>query len=222
MVNTAAPPAERDTIAGDPSEHDGYYRSVCRKKVRNEGNSRKGDKRGKIRIILLDIGILIFKLHDLLNLKGVRLNGARMDSKTLVPKQDREKQKWYLIDAEGEVLGRLATKVATLLRGKDSPLFTPHLDMGAFVVVINAEKIALTGRKLLLKKYYSYSGYPGGLKETSVQSMLQKHPERVVEKAVKGMLPHNRLGRRINKKLFVYTGKDHPHKSQKPETISVQ
>lgn len=144
-----------------------------------------------------------------------------MDSKTLVPKQDRQKQKWYLIDAEGKVLGRLATKVATLLRGKDSPLFTPHLDMGAFVVVINADKIALTGRKLGAKSYFWHTGYPGGLKETSVTKMLDNHPERVVQWAVKGMLPHNRLGRRLNQKLFVYTGSSHPHAGQKPERIDL-
>jgi len=115
----------------------------------------------------------------------------------------------------------LATKIATVLRGKDNPLFTPHLDMGAYVVVINAEKVAVTGSKLTKKKYYSYTGYPGGLKETSVASMLAKHPERVLEKAVKGMLPRNRLGKRLLQKLFVYAGESHPHKSQKPETMEL-
>ena len=144
-----------------------------------------------------------------------------MNTKTFVPKQDRENQKWYLIDAEGMILGRLATRIATAIRGKDSPMFTPHLDMGAFVIVINAEKIALSGKKIEQKKYYAYSGYPGGLKETPVARMLAKHPERVIEKAVKGMLPKNRLGRRLNKKLFVYAGADHPHKAQKPEKINI-
>jgi large subunit ribosomal protein L13 len=142
-----------------------------------------------------------------------------MNSKTFVPKQDRQQQKWFVIDAEGKVLGRLATKIATMIRGKDNPMFTPHLDMGAYVVVLNAEKIVLTGRKIEQKKYLAYSGYPGGLKETPVQRLLQKHPERVIEKAVKGMLPKNRLGRRLNRKLFVYAGPDHPHKSQKPEKV---
>lgn len=144
-----------------------------------------------------------------------------MDTKTLVPKQDRLKQKWYLIDAEGKILGRLATRVATIIRGKDNPLFTPHLDMGAYVVVVNAGKVALSGKKNENKEYIWYTGYPGGLRRTTVSKMLVKHPERVIQNAVKGMLPHNRLGRRLNLKLFVYTGKDHPHASQKPEKIEI-
>jgi large subunit ribosomal protein L13 len=144
-----------------------------------------------------------------------------MENKTLVPKQDRQQQKWYLIDAEGQVLGRLATKVATMLRGKDSPLFTPHLDMGAFVVVINAEKIQLTGRKLSAKTYHWHTGYPGGLKTVPVSKVLANHPERVVQWAVKGMLPHNRLGRRLNQKLFIYAGGAHPHAAQKPEKVEI-
>ncbi len=144
-----------------------------------------------------------------------------MNTKTLVPTQDRQKQKWYLIDAEGKVLGRLATKVATILRGKDNPLFTPHLDMGAFVVIVNAEKIALTGKKLGTKKYFWHTGYPAGLKEVPVEKLIVEHPERVIQWAVKGMLPHNRLGRRLNQKLFVYVGNEHPHGGQKPEKIEI-
>lgn len=144
-----------------------------------------------------------------------------MNSKTLIPKQDRQNQKWYLIDAEGKILGRMATKIAGLLRGKDNPLFTPHLDMGAYVVVVNAEKAALTGMKLTQKKYYSYTGYPGGLKVTTVAELLAKHPERVFKKAVRGMLPRNRLGGRLHQKLFVYTGANHPHAAQKPEKIDI-
>jgi large subunit ribosomal protein L13 len=144
-----------------------------------------------------------------------------MNTRTFVPKQNRQNQKWFLIDADGRPLGRLATRVATTLRGKDSPLFTPHLDMGAYVIVVNAAKVALSGKKLLSKKYYSYSGYPGGLKEVAVSKMLERHPQRVIEKAVKGMLPRNRLGRRLNRKLFVYAGKDHPHAAQKPEKIEI-
>jgi large subunit ribosomal protein L13 len=144
-----------------------------------------------------------------------------MNTKTIVPKQDRQQQKWYLIDADGKVLGRLATKVATLLRGKDNPLFTPHLDMGAFVVIINAEKIALTGKKLANKKYYWHSGYPGGLKEVPVEKLIVQHPERVIQWAITGMIPHNRLGRRLGKKLFVYAGSEHPHTGQKPEKIEI-
>jgi large subunit ribosomal protein L13 len=144
-----------------------------------------------------------------------------METKTVVPKQDRQSQKWYLIDAEGQVLGRLATKVATLLRGKNSPLFTPHLDMGAYVVIINADKIQLTGRKLAAKTYAWHTGYPGGLKKTPISKLFANHPERVIIWAVKGMLPHNRLGRRLNQKLFVYTGGTHPHGAQKPEKIEI-
>jgi large subunit ribosomal protein L13 len=108
-----------------------------------------------------------------------------------------------------------------MIRGKDTPIFTPHLDTGANIVVVNAEKIALSGKKMEQKKYYSYTGYPGGLKETPVARVLAKHPERVIEKAVKGMLPKNRLGRKLNKKLFVYAGPDHPHKAQKPEKVDI-
>jgi len=144
-----------------------------------------------------------------------------MNTKTFVPSQDRRKQKWYLIDAEGKVLGRLASRIATMIRGKDNPLFTPHLDMGAYIVVVNAEKVVLSGKKWNMKKYYSYSGYPGGLKETPALRLLERHPERIIEKAVKGMLPHNRLGRRLNKKLFVYAGEKHPHQAQKPEKIDI-
>lgn len=142
-----------------------------------------------------------------------------MDTKTFVPKQDRQIQKWYVIDAKGLILGRLASNIATVIRGKNNPLFTPHLDMGGYVVVINAEKIVLSGKKFQTKKYYSYSGYPGGLKEVPVAKLLQKYPERIVEKAVRGMLPHNRLGRRLKKKLFVYAGEKHPHEAQKPEIL---
>jgi large subunit ribosomal protein L13 len=144
-----------------------------------------------------------------------------MNTRTLVPKQDRQKQKWFLIDAEGKILGRLATRVATVIRGKDSPLFTPHLDMGAYVVIVNADKVVLSGKKSSSKKYVSYSGYPGGLKEVSVARMFEKYPERVIRKAVRGMLPHNRLGRRLNRKLFVYSGPSHPHAAQKPEKLEI-
>jgi len=142
-----------------------------------------------------------------------------MESKTLIPKQDRQGQKWCIIDAEGKVLGRLASKIATLIRGKNNPFYTPHLDMGAYVIVINAGKVAVTGKKLTDKEYIHYTGYPGGLRRTSVRKMLAEHPERVVKEAVKGMLPHNRLGRRLNKKLFIYLDKNHPHAAQKPEKI---
>ncbi len=130
-------------------------------------------------------------------------------------------KKWYLVDAEGQVLGRMATRIADILRGKDKPIYTPHMDTGDFVVVINAEKIVVTGKKAEQKEYQRYSGYPGGLKKISFQRMLNTHPERIVEHAVRGMIPHNRLGRAIIKKLKVYAGPAHPHQSQQPELLKI-
>jgi large subunit ribosomal protein L13 len=124
---------------------------------------------------------------------------------------------WYVIDAENEVLGRLATRIATVLRGKHKPTFTPHVDCGDFVVVINAEKIRLTGNKLDAKKYHRYSGYPGGLRTRTAREVLDTHPERVLESAVKRMLPKNRLSRQVFSKLKVYAGAEHPHAAQAPE-----
>jgi large subunit ribosomal protein L13 len=128
-------------------------------------------------------------------------------------------RKWYLVDAEGQVLGRLASNIAKYLRGKNKPVYTPHVDAGDFVIVVNAEKISLTGKKLKDKIYYRYSGYPGGLKETSAGKMLNDKPERVLEYAVKGMLPKNSLGRKMLKKLKIYAGGDHCHEAQCPQTL---
>ena len=140
--------------------------------------------------------------------------------KTLTPKQDQIKQDWLLIDAEGQTLGRLSTKIATLLRGKNKPYFSPHLDTGDFVVVINAEKVKLTGNKELQKTYKRYSGYPSGLKEIPINRIRQEKPEQILITAVKGMLPKNALGRKLLFKLKVYNGALHPHAAQKPVTIS--
>ena len=140
--------------------------------------------------------------------------------KTLTPKQDQIKQDWYLIDAEGQTLGRLSTKIAGLLRGKHKPYFVPHLDTGDFVIVINAEKVHLTGNKELQKTYKTYSGYPGGYKEIPFARMQSKKPEEIIIKAVRGMLPKNPLGRQLLLKLKVYPGAVHPHSAQKPITIS--
>jgi len=131
-------------------------------------------------------------------------------------------EKWWLVDAEGEVLGRLATQIAARLRGKHNPLFTPHVDSGDSVVVVNAEKIVLTGRKWAQKKYYRHSGYIGGLKEITAKKLLEKQPEDLVRFAVKGMLPKNRLGKTLLKKLKVYAGGSHPHEAQKPEPLTLQ
>lgn len=131
-------------------------------------------------------------------------------------------RKWVLIDADGAVLGRLATRVADILRGKNKPQFTPNTDTGDFVVVINADKVQLTGNKALQKEYWRYSGYLGGLKTESFQEAMEKHPERVIEHAVKGMLPHNTLGRKQFSKLKVYAGSEHPHAAQNPEKIDLE
>ncbi len=130
-------------------------------------------------------------------------------------------KKWYLVDAEGQVLGRLATRIADILRGKDKPIYTPHMDTGDFVVVINAEKVVVTGKKAEQKEYQRYSGYPGGLKKIPYRRVLKTHPERIIEHAVRGMVPHNRLGRAIIKKLKVYAGPEHPHGAQQPELLKI-
>ena len=130
--------------------------------------------------------------------------------------------KWWVVDAENAVLGRLATTVASRLRGKHKPLFTPHVDCGDSVIIINAEKIVLTGRKLDQKNYYHHSGYMGGLKTITAKNLLEKRPEDLVKSAVKGMLPKNRLGRKIFKNLKVYAGTDHPHIAQQPETLTLK
>jgi len=136
--------------------------------------------------------------------------------KTYMAKPQDQERKWYVIDATDQVLGRLAAEVAALLRGKHKPTFTPHVDTGDFVIVVNAEKIRLTGKKLTDKKYTYHSGYPGGLKQVDYQTMMKNKPEKALEIAVKGMLPHNSLGRNMFKKLKVYRGPDHPHQAQKP------
>ena len=137
--------------------------------------------------------------------------------RTYIPKKDDIEQKWWLVNAEGKVLGRLATEVADLLRGKRKPQFTSHLDTGDFVVVVNAEKIKVTGNKMDQKVYYSHSQYPGGLKEEKLEDLLGRKPEDVIKKAVWGMIPKNKLGRAVYKKLKVYRGPQHPHEAQNPQ-----
>ena len=138
---------------------------------------------------------------------------------TSMPKESEIQRKWFVVDAQGQVLGRLATRVATILRGKHKTTFSPHLDVGDHVVVINAEKVQLTGRKLKNKQYRWHTGYIGGLKEVSAETMLRTHPDRVIEWAVEGMLPKNRLGRAMAKKLKVYRGGEHPHDAQQPQPL---
>lgn len=138
---------------------------------------------------------------------------------TISAKKEGIIPEWYVVDAQGKTLGRLATQIATVLRGKHKPIFTPHVDCGDYVVVVNAEKIQVTGRKMTQKKYYHHSGYPGGLREITLRDQLKKFPERVVEHAVRGMLPKSRLGRKMYKKLKVYVGPNHPHQAQKPKDL---
>ncbi|HLL38327.1 MAG TPA: 50S ribosomal protein L13 [Rubrobacteraceae bacterium] len=130
-------------------------------------------------------------------------------------------RKWHLIDAEGQTLGRLATEIARVLRGKTKPQYTPHIDTGDFVVVVNAEKVVVTGRKAEQKVYYRHTGYPGGLKETSYEVMMERKPTEVLRKAVKGMMPKTRLGRQQFKKLKIYAGPEHPHEAQDPQPYEV-
>ncbi len=141
--------------------------------------------------------------------------------RTFVPKVDDVQRRWLVVDADGIALGRLATRVATILRGKHKPMFTPHLDLGDHVIVINAGKVKLTGNKLDNKMYYRHSGFPGGLKTRSYREMMARKPEFLIEKAVRGMLPKNRLGRAMAKKLRVYAGSEHPHQAQKPVPADV-
>ena len=141
--------------------------------------------------------------------------------KSYMQKKETVERKWYVIDAEGKPLGRVASKAAHILRGKHKATYTPHIDCGDYVIIINASKVLLTGNKLEDKKYYSHSQYPGGLRTRTAKEMIEKYPEEMVEKAVKGMLPKNRLGRAMYKKLFVYAGSDHKHMAQKPSKMDV-
>ncbi len=142
--------------------------------------------------------------------------------KTFIPKIDPQNRKWYVIDLQDAILGRAAVKVAKVLRGKTKPIFTPHLDTGDHVIAINARDIKVTGKNTQNNlRYYRYSGYPGGLKETTYEQMMQKNPEEVFRLAVRRMLPKNRLGRKMFKKLHVYAGPEHPHQAQKPEPLKL-
>ena len=141
--------------------------------------------------------------------------------KTFMEKKETVKRNWYVIDATDLPLGRVAAKAANILRGKHKVTFTPHIDCGDFVIIVNAEKVKLTGNKLDQKMYYNHSGFPGGLRERNAKVMVENYPVEMVERAVKGMLPHNRLGRATAKKLFVYAGPEHKHSAQKPESITI-
>ena len=141
--------------------------------------------------------------------------------KTYVTKPAEIQRKWYVVDAEGETLGRLASRIAVILRGKHKPIYSPSVDCGDYVIVLNAEKISVTGQRLDQKVYYRHSGYPGGISSITLREQLQKHPTRPIESAVKGMLPKNKLGRKMLKKLKVYTGSEHPHQAQQPVELEL-
>lgn len=141
--------------------------------------------------------------------------------RSFVAKPHEVERKWYIIDAEGQTLGRLASEIAAILRGKKKPIYTPHVDTGDYVIVINAEKVEVTGKKRKEKIYKRHSGYPGGLKEATFEQLIEKHPEEIVSHAVKGMMPNGRLGRQMFKKLKVYAGSEHAHSAQKPEVWNI-
>ncbi len=140
---------------------------------------------------------------------------------SFIAKPAEVERKWYVIDAEGKNLGRLSSQIASILRGKNKPIYTPHVDTGDYVIVINAEKVAVTGKKLHDKIYKRHTGYPGGLREMTLEEMLAKHPEQVIRHAVKGMMPNGKLGRQMYKKLKVYAGPEHDHAAQKPEVLDI-
>ena len=142
--------------------------------------------------------------------------------KSFMANPDTVERKWYVVDADGATLGRLASEVAAVLRGKNKPIFTPHVDCGDYVIVINADKIAVSGKKMEQKVYYSHSLYVGGMKETTLREMMAKKPEKVIEKAVKGMLPKGPLGEQMYKKLHVYAGENHNHQAQNPEVLTIK
>jgi large subunit ribosomal protein L13 len=142
--------------------------------------------------------------------------------KTFIPKKKDIEQKWYIVDASDQVLGRLASRIATVLRGKHKPVYTPHMDVGDFVVVVNAAQVKVTGKKTDQKRYYRYTGYPGGLRVEEYRKLMRERPERVLRHAVWGMLPHNSLGRKLLKKLKIYPGPEHPHQAQQPEPLPLQ
>ncbi len=141
--------------------------------------------------------------------------------RTFTAKTAEIEREWYVVDAEGQTLGRLASRIAPIIKGKHKPIYTPHLDCGDYVIIINADKVRVTGQKMEQKFYYRHSGYPGGIKSISLRDQLARYPERVLQSAVKGMLPKNKLGRRMIKKLKVYAGDSHPHEAQQPKPLEL-
>ena len=171
--------------------------------------------------IILNGTFYLLELPNCGKVEVVKTNERNKFMKTFMQTKENIERKWYVIDAEGQTLGRLATKAATILRGKHKVTYTPHVDCGDYVIVINASKINLTGNKLEDKMYYNHSGYPGGLRERNAKTMIEKYSEEMIERAVKGMLPHGPLGRAMGKKLFVYSNADHKHEAQKPTELKI-
>ena len=145
-----------------------------------------------------------------------------MNEKTYAPKHEEVERKWFVVDANGKILGRLASEIAQILKGKHKPIYAPHVDVGDHVIVVNADKVRVSGRKEEQKVYYRHTGYPGGIRTTPYSKMKAEHPDRIIKKAVWGMLPHNTLGRRMIKKLRVYAGDEHRHQAQQPEPLEIQ
>ena len=145
----------------------------------------------------------------------------KVDLKTYIAKPDEVQHKWLVVDAEGKVLGRLATRVATILKGKHKPIYSPHMDVGDHVIILNAEKVRVTGKKAAIKKYFHFTGYPGGARWESYEDLLNRAPERILQKAIWGMMPHSKLGKKMFKKLKVYVGNAHPHQAQNPEKLEI-
>lgn len=171
--------------------------------------------------IILNGTFYLFKVLDLGKVEEWRIVKGKRNMNSFMEKKETVDRKWYVIDAEGMNLGRVATKAASILRGKHKPTFTPHVDCGDYVIIINAAKVNLTGNKLNDKMYYNHSGYPGGLRERTAKEMVENYPEEMMERAIKGMLPKGRLGRQMYKKLFVYAGENHNHQAQKPIDMKV-
>ncbi len=152
---------------------------------------------------------------------GNRVGRKEQDMSSFIQKPAEVERKWYVVDAEGKTLGRMASAVAAILRGKNKPTYTPHVDCGDYVIIINADKVAVTGKKRQEKIYKRHTGYPGGLRELTFEQLMEKHPEEVVRHAVKGMMPNGKLGRKMFKKLKVYAGPEHDHAAQKPEVLDI-
>lgn len=201
---------EQDLRSG--SEHTRSYILDAETNLPQAGDSSRRDRK---RLCFFDAD----RREDSTNRVGGKED--EMSEKSFIAKPAEIERKWYVVDAEGKNLGRMASQIAMILRGKNKPIYTPHVDCGDYVIVINAEKVAVTGNKRKEKIYKRHTGYPGGLRETTFEKMMEKHPTEVVRHAVKGMMPNGKLGRQMYKKLKVYAGSEHEHAAQKPEVLDI-